>query len=380
MSETAPVAATPVAVPSADGSEPPSGRARPVERLLSVDAALTGVYDVAMLDLDGVVYRGDHAVDHAAAVLHGASGEGMRLGYVTNNASRTPADVVAKLRGIGMPVDDDGVVTSAQAAGRLVAAAVPRGARVLVVGGRGLEAALTEHGLVPVRSLADDPAAVVQGFDPTLSWPDLAEGAYAVERGLPWVASNTDMSIPTARGIAPGNGTMVAAVAAATGATPQVAGKPYPPLFDETVLRIGGERPLVVGDRLDTDIEGAVAVGADSLLVLTGVSRLADVAAAEPLRRPTFIAADLRGLSGTQPPVGLEERPSGVRATCATVTVEVVDGEVRPAPGTPAADEYETVTALLRACVAAAWATTARGGPVPDVAAVADALDGWSVR
>ncbi|MET8578447.1 HAD hydrolase-like protein [Streptomyces sp. NPDC005012] len=265
---------------------------------------LREAYDTALLDLDGVVYAGGEAIVHAVDSLAAARDAGMRLAYVTNNALRTPDTVAGHLTELGMPTQAGEVITSAQAVSRLVAEALPPGARVLVVGGEGLRVALRERGLVPVESADDDPAAVVQGYGgPDLTWGRFAEACYAIARGLPWFASNTDLTVPTARGIAPGNGAAVAVVRMATGAEPRVAGKPLPPMHRETVLRTGARRPLVVGDRLDTDIEGAFNGDVDSLLVLTGVTDVALLLAAPPEHRPTYVDADLRGLLAPQPEV-----------------------------------------------------------------------------
>ncbi|MFI6447743.1 HAD-IIA family hydrolase [Kitasatospora sp. NPDC050543] len=322
------------------------------------DRPLTEAYDTALLDLDGVVYAGPDAIEYAVESLDTARAAGMRLAYVTNNASRPPRVVAEHLTELGVPADEADVINSAQAAARVVAEKVPAGAKVLVVGGAGLEEALAERGLVAVRSLADGPAAVVQGYDPSVGWQHLAEASYAVQQGLPWVASNTDLTVPTARGIAPGNGTLVAAVRAATGVEPEVAGKPLPPMHRETVLRTGAVRPLVVGDRLDTDIEGAFNGGVDSLLVFTGVTTPAQLLAAPVEHRPTYLASDLRGLLRAQPEVTAagdggfgcggwvavaedgvlrlegegEDRYDGLRALCAAAwTALDTDGE--PADG-----------------------------------------------
>lgn len=263
--------------------------------------ALRERYDVAVLDLDGVVYRGQEAVPGAPEALNAAQAAGMQLAFVTNNAARPPAAVGEHLRRLGVGAADDDVVTSAQAAARLLATDLAPGSPVLLVGGVGLEEAVRERGLRPVGSAEDDPVAVVQGYGPDVRWSLVMTAATLVAHGLPWVASNTDMTVPTARGRAPGNGALVALICDFSGRQPRVAGKPQRALFEETLRRVGGERPLVVGDRLDTDIEGAVAMGWDSLLVLTGVTGLAELVAAGPKHRPTYVAPDLAALAQPSP-------------------------------------------------------------------------------
>lgn len=253
-------------------------------------------HDCLFVDLDGVVYRGRQAVPHAVEVLAEFPG---RVLYVTNNASRPPETVAAQLAGYGLPARPEDVVTSAQAAAVHLASVLPRRARVLVTGGEGLRQAVAENGLRLTAS-AEDADAVVQGFSPELTWKDLAEASYALARGIPWVASNTDMSVPTARGIAPGNGTFVAAVASATGRQPIVTGKPHPPIMNLARARANAVRPLVIGDRLDTDIAAARAAGMPSLLVLTGVTGWQDLLALPVGELPTMVAADLRALTGRQ--------------------------------------------------------------------------------
>lgn len=253
-------------------------------------------YDAALLDLDGVLYVGPDAVAYAAEALGEARAAGMRLAFVTNNAARTPQTVAEHLTDLGIPARPDEVATSAQAAVRLVAEVVPPGSAVLVVGGDGLRQALLERDLRPVSSADEDPAAVVQGYHPNVGWSILAEGAYAVARGIPWIASNTDRTVPTPRGIAPGNGTLVEVIRMATGKDPVIAGKPELALHRESAERVNAQRPLVVGDRLDTDVLGANRADVDSLLVLTGVHGPADLLVAPPDLRPTYLAEDLRGL------------------------------------------------------------------------------------
>ncbi|MFI1202848.1 HAD-IIA family hydrolase [Streptomyces sp. NPDC020883] len=325
--------------------------------------ALSAAYDTALLDLDGVVYTGGEAIEHAVGALTAAHEGGMHLAYVTNNASRTPQAVAGQLAGFGLPATPEDVITSAQAVARLISEQVPDGARVLAIGGEGLRVALRERGLVPVASADDDPAAVVQGYDPSLDWEQLAEAAYAVQRGVPWFASNTDLTIPKERGIAPGNGALVEVVRIAAGGAPRVAGKPQPPMHRETVLRTGARRPLVVGDRLDTDIEGAWNGGVDSLLVLTGVTTPADLLAAPPAHRPTYVDADLRGLLRPQPEVaadGAGFRCGGWRAEAAGDEL-LLDGAGEPLDG-------------LRALCAAAWTAAGEGSCPVDAAKALGAL------
>lgn len=265
--------------------------------LPSSEIPLSAAYDLALLDLDGVVYIGDHAVPGAPAHLDAARSAGMKLAFVTNNAARPPEVVGAHLRELGIDAPDSEVVTSAQAAARLLSEQLPTAARVYVVGGGGLVEALVERGLVPVFAIDDEPDAVVSGYHPDLPWLRIRDGAILVQRGLPWVASNTDSTVPTPYGLGPGNGAAVAVISSFTGRAPVVAGKPEPPLFRESVERVGGSRPLVVGDRLDTDVEGAHRAGLDSLLVMTGVTSLGELVAAPAGRRPTYVSVDLGGLS-----------------------------------------------------------------------------------
>jgi glycerol-1-phosphatase len=318
---------------------------------------LDTAYDVALLDLYGVVYLGGIAIPGAAQALRKASAAGMRLAYVTNNAFRTPAAIAALLTSFGVPATREDVVTSAQAAARLLADRLPAGAPVLVIGGSGLRMALRERGLRPVSTAIDKPQAVVQGYAPDVSYPMLAEGGLAVAAGALFVASNADRTLPSRRGRQPGNGALLAVIATATGVQPLVAGKPEPPLHNESVLRTGARHPLVVGDRLDTDIEAAHRVGADSLLVLTGVTGPAEAVLAPPSQRPTYLAEDLAGLLEPHPGITEEdgafgcggwaarldggwleltgdgERIDGLRALCAAAWAadSVSEESVRPA-------------------------------------------------
>jgi glycerol-1-phosphatase len=269
-----------------------------------IDRPPAEAYDVGVLDLDGVVYVGHDPVPGAAGALEKARASGMRLAFATNNASRTPGATAALLTEVGVPAAAEDVVTSAQAAARLLAERLPAGAKVLVVGGMGLRQALRAAGLRPVSVAAERPAAVVQGFSPGLAYDLISEGCQAVAAGAVFVASNGDTTIPGKGGVLrPGNGALAQVIRTATGVDPIVTGKPELPLHRETILRTGARRPLIVGDRLDTDIEGANNGGADSLLVLTGVTDARALLAAPASQRPTYLAADLTGLLTPHPEV-----------------------------------------------------------------------------
>jgi len=336
----------------------PGHRSQPAP-LRGSDEPLSSGYDVALLDLDGVVYLGGAAIPGAAEALGKATAAGMRLAFVTNNAYRTPAAIAAQLTGLGVPASPQDVVTSAQAAARLLAERLPAGAPVLVIGGAGLRVAVRERGLRPVSTAADEPAAVVQGYAPDIGYANLAEGALAVEAGALFVASNADATLPTPRGRQPGNGSLVQVIATATGARPLVAGKPEPPLHAESVQRTSARRPLIVGDRLDTDIEGACRVGADSLLVLTGVTKPADLLAAPAGRRPTYLDEGLAGLLSPQPGVSADDGSYRCRGWTAR---RGDDGELELAGSGERIDG-------LRALAAAAWS-----GPRVSAEAVAAVL------
>ena len=267
------------------------------------EVPLISLFDALLADLDGVVYAGQHAIPGAVEALQQLAGLGIGLGYVTNNASRSPAQVAAHLRELGAPAEDSQVVSSSQAAAELLSAMLPPGAKVLITGSPALAQEIELVGLTPVSSQAEDPVAVVQGFNPGIGWTDLAEAAYVVSAGALWVATNTDMSIPQARGIAPGNGTLVAAVSAATGQTPLVAGKPEAPLFHAAAKRLAAERPLVVGDRLDTDILGGNNAGFATVAVLTGVDTRNTILAARTAERPDYIISELSDLHRPYPAV-----------------------------------------------------------------------------
>jgi glycerol-1-phosphatase len=334
-------------------------------------------YDVALLDLDGVVYVGPDAVPGVPDALAAARKAGMRLGFVTNNASRRPEEVARHLSALDVPAEAADVITSAQAAATVVAARFGRGARVLPVGGPGVAAALTDAGLLVVRSADDRPVAVVQGYGPEVGWQQLAEAVVAVRDGARHVATNADPTIPSPRGPLPGNGALVGVVSDVTGQEPLVTGKPDPAMHEECVRRTGARRPLVVGDRLDTDIEGARRSGAASLLVLTGVTDPATLLAAGPLHRPDLLAPDAGGLLVAHPPV--HGRPGAWR--CGSWRVETADHDgllLRSRPdGGPTEHDLGTDVGDgldgLRALAVAHWSVHPDGAPAPRIGAVDDA-------
>ncbi|MEZ5116504.1 MAG: HAD-IIA family hydrolase [Candidatus Nanopelagicales bacterium] len=352
--------------------------------LLGAEQAPARVHDVALLDLDGVVYVGSGAVPHAIEALTAASAAGLRLCYVTNNASRPPQAVADHLRALGLPADVQEVVTSAQAGAHLLADLVPPGSRVLAVGGSGVDEALRSRGLVPVRRTAAgngvagdgvagdgvaDVAAVLQGFGPDVGWRELADAALVLARGVPWIATNRDLTIPIPGGRAPGNGALVAAVATAVGRDPTAsAGKPEPALMAESVERARAERPLVVGDRLDTDILGGNRAGLPTLAVLTGVSGVADLLDAAPPLRPGLVGADLRALLAPHEPAV----PDGRGWRCGDAAAVVAGASLQvsaPSPLTAGAG-----VRMLRVACAAVW--TARDhGMDPEVTAAAATIE-----
>ncbi|MBV2365696.1 HAD-IIA family hydrolase [Streptomonospora nanhaiensis] len=313
--------------------------------LLSAPQPLNSVYDAALLDLDGVVYIGPRAVPAAPEAVDKARAAGMKVAFVTNNAARTPARTAERLTGMGVAAAPEDVVTSAEAAARLVADRFPAGSPVLAVGDTGLRLALRRRGLRPVSVAAERPVAVVQGYSPRLTYDLMVQGALAVAAGALFVATNNDTTAPLEHGIQPGNGSAARVIAHATGREPVVAGKPARPLHEEGVLRTGAVNPLVVGDRLDTDIEGATARGAASMLVLSGVTTPLEAVCARPEHRPSYLAWDLAGINQTHPEVAVTAPGT---ATCAGWTAAAA-GDTLALTGD--GDRLDG----LRAVCAAAW-------------------------
>ncbi len=325
-------------------------------------------HDCLLLDLDGTVFRGQEPTTGAVETLAAVTS---RTLYVTNNASRSSDEVAQHLRAMGFAAAADDVVTSAQSAAHLLADRLPAGAPVLIVGTESLAAEIENVGLKPVRQWSDDPVAVVQGHSPETAWPDLAEAALAIRGNAFWVAANVDRTLPSERGLLPGNGSMVAALQAATDREPTVAGKPQPRLLTDALSRGDFRNPLVVGDRLDTDIAGANAAGVPSLLVLSGVSTASEAVRAVVGERPNYIAADLRSLYDRADGLRVGPNPAWrVEIGEAAVTVHNTGSEPR-----------DSLT-VVRATANAVWNSALSGQPFAIVAGdyiARRALERWSL-
>ncbi|WP_167148926.1 HAD hydrolase-like protein [Actinomyces sp. ZJ308] len=337
--------------------------------LLGSDEPLCTAYDVALLDLDGVCFAGEARVPYAADNVNAARAAGMHLSFVTNNASRAPQTVVDKLAANDIAADPSEVFSAAMDAAAMLTEYVEPGSTVLVVGGDGVRQALLDEGFQVTGSAQDEPAAVVQGWDPAVDWALLSEGVYAINAGALHVATNLDATLPTERGFALGNGSLVAAVVNASGKEPLAGGKPFPGIYTRALKRAGGTRPLAVGDRLNTDHVGARAAGIPGLHVLTGVSDARDVITAPATERPSFLHTDLRGLTEAHPtPERVVQegqewwRVGGRRARVVDSVLELQDGEsLTSQDGVPVRIDLDSYRALAVAAWDWADAQEARG-------------------
>lgn len=333
--------------------------------LKSTDRPISQTYRLALLDLDGVVYRGKNPVEHAADSIRAAQRAGMQVEYTTNNSSRFQRVVAEQLRGFGLDVEPRQVITSSVVAARMVARHVPAGARILVLGAEHLREEVAGQGLTVVDHAEDTPEAVIQGWYPDMTWQQMAEVSYAVERGALYLVTNRDLTIPRELGIAPGCGSLIQAVINATGVEPIAsAGKPESAMYDEARLLAAGnetepvsrESCLAIGDRLDTDIEAGNRGGYDSLAVLTGVTNPHELMTAPAHLRPSYIVRDLRGLQEAQPSTDASD---GNVWTCADATARLEDGSLTVSDATD-------INALRAAC-AAAWTYADNGGDIGSV-------------
>jgi len=328
-------------------------------------------YDAALFDLDGVLILGPQAVPGATEALSALRAQGARIGFVTNNASRTPQDIATHLGRLGMACAPSEVVVSSQALARLMAGALPTGSVVLVAGPPALAHELADAGFTIVERRADGPAAVVQGYHPDLPWSMINEAALALGDGAAWYASNTDTLRPTDIGEVPGAGAQIAILRACfPEREPIVAGKPYPPMFSEMMTRLDVRHPVFVGDRLDTDISGAVRAGLDSLLVLSGAHRKADLVGADASCRPTHLGWDVGALLAPARRISALADGSGWR--CGEATAQKTSAADVDLQG--ALDAVEGQLDCLWALAHLAWHGADRGEPL-DVSEALARLD-----
>jgi glycerol-1-phosphatase len=250
-------------------------------------------YDSFLLDLDGVMFLGDEPIPGAAESVARLRKLGKGITFVTNNSSRTQAEVAEHLTTVGVAASPDEVETSALSTAAILA---ERGVgTAFVVGEEGIRQALGGAGIKVVDRDADRADAVVIGWDRGADYDKLMRAALLVQRGAEFIATNADASYPAPGGERwPGAGALLAAVETTVGRRAEVIGKPHAPILVRALARAGGGRPLVVGDRIDTDIAGAAGLGWDCLLVLSGISSAADAAAADPA--PTYVGADVSAL------------------------------------------------------------------------------------
>ncbi|AKK11031.1 HAD-IIA family hydrolase [Corynebacterium uterequi] len=326
--------------------------------------ALIDRYDSLLLDLDGTVWEGGRAI---AGAVEAITGSGLPAMYITNNASRAPQVVADMLGDIGLNTRAEQVLTSAQAAIGMVREQCPDASTVYVVGSESFKDLAREAGYTLVESADDHPEVVLHGHNPATGWAELTEAALSIRQGAVYLASNMDTTLPIERGLAVGNGSMIAAVVSATGVHPASAGKPEPTMFRQAAAAIKSKRPLTVGDRLNTDIQGGVAAGMDALHVLTGVSGPLALVTAPANQRPTFVAEDMSALFSDPEDLRPGEQ-GGFRARREGNRVVLSGG----------ADESTPLQAL-RTALAAAWSMTEPAeGVDTESEYAARAVRGWT--
>jgi HAD superfamily hydrolase (TIGR01457 family) len=304
-------------------------------------AALWGGYDTVLCDLDGVIYEGKDAIVDAVETINKFIAQGVSVGYVTNNSSRKPETIADQLAGFGIRTEPENIISSAKTGVEILATLIPAGAKVLVVGGEGLRSRVLEAGFELVVNSDEKPAGVIQGFDPSVAWTDLAEASYSIANGAKWVATNQDWTIPREKGIAPGNGTLVSAVHTAVGQLPIVAGKPEPAIYKTALEHFGSKKAIFIGDRIDTDIRGANRAKIDSVLVMTGISTRKEALGLKQEDRPVFIIETMAELLYEY------DQPKKTKRgfACRGVEVELLGNKVLVTNGDP-----KSIGALRAAC------------------------------
>ncbi|WP_134684145.1 TIGR01457 family HAD-type hydrolase [Brevibacillus migulae] len=243
-----------------------------------------------LLDLDGTIYRGKEVIPEAVAFIRELRKANIPFLYVTNNSTTTPELVAQRLSDMGIETAADEVYTSSMGAAAYLQERYPAGTDVYTIGEAGLHAALAEIGC---KQVAEGAKVVIAGMDRAFTYEKLAAAATAIRHGAQFIATNRDPALPTERGLMPGSGSLIAAIATASGVEPVVIGKPERILVDYALERLGTSREetLIVGDNLLTDIGAGTNSGIDSLLVLTGYSRQEDLETSN--WQPTHLAKDL---------------------------------------------------------------------------------------
>jgi HAD superfamily hydrolase (TIGR01457 family) len=304
-------------------------------------AALWGGYDTVLCDLDGVIYEGKEAIVDSVETINKFIAQGVSVGYVTNNSSRKQETIADQLAGFGIRTEPENIISSAKTGVEILATLIPAGAKVLVVGGEGLRSRVLEAGFELVVNSDEKPAGVIQGFDPSVAWTDLAEASYSIANGAKWVATNQDWTIPREKGIAPGNGTLVSAVHTAVGQLPIVAGKPEPAIYKTALEHFGSKKAIFIGDRIDTDIRGANRAEIDSVLVMTGISTRKEALGLKQEDRPVFIIETMAELLYDY------DQPKKTKRgfACRGVEVELLGNKVLVTNGDP-----KSIGALRAAC------------------------------
>ena len=256
---------------------------------------LADLYDAFLLDLDGVMYRGDQPIAAAGPTVAALREAGKRIVFMTNNSARTPSYLAKKLSSMGVAAEEKEVLTSALATADMLARESNEKRRAFVIGREGVRSALTEAGIDVVDGDGGSADLVVVGWDYEVSYESLRRATVLVRNGARLIATNSDASYPAPGGeLWPGAGAILAAVETASGATATVVGKPHEPLFEAALGLAATRNALVVGDRIETDIVGASRAGIDSVLVRSGAGTLAELVDHEAL--PVAVLADVGGL------------------------------------------------------------------------------------
>ncbi|NLG48603.1 MAG: TIGR01457 family HAD-type hydrolase [Chloroflexi bacterium] len=243
-----------------------------------------------LIDMDGVIYRGKMALPGAVDLFHFLQEHEMGYLLVTNNATRSPRQVADQLTSMGLDVPESRILTSATASAAYLATIAPAGAKVNVVGERGLVEAIEQRGFMLAGR---DAEYVVAGLDKTITYEKLLTASLAIRDGATFIGTNPDKTYPMENDIAPGAGSILAAIEAATDVQPIVVGKPEPLVIEQSLQMLGAkaEETAMLGDRLETDILGGYRAGIATILVLTGIST-AEEAAVYPAP-PDWIFDDL---------------------------------------------------------------------------------------